>query len=146
MPKYAMWDRVFSGVSWLIVGALISATVGVFMFPPTGLGPVAGALGIWGAQVIYGVLYGVLAVALAVAKLFRRKKFRKHVLMVTYLTGIMTTLLTVILVGFHPKIIDNVIIIVASAGAWVYWKFRIEYVNPKDFSEVQDYIDGVKGQ
>lgn len=141
-----MWDRVFSAISWLIVLALVVASASSFIFPPSGLGPVAGLVGIWQAQVIYGTLYGILALALGVSKLFRRKKFRKHVLMVTYLVGLMTAILGVILVGLTPKIIDNVIIIVASAGAWVYWKFRIEYVNPKDFSEVQDYIDGVKGQ
>lgn len=133
MARYDILDVVFSTLSWIVVLGLFSAGVNTLIFPPTGIGPIGTLFGVLGAQVFYLTVYWGLGIALAVSKLFRTKKIRKHVLMVTYLVGIMTTLLSFLIIGFSPKLIDNVLIVVVSAVCWLYWKFKTEYLDAATF-------------
>lgn len=131
------WDRLFSTVSWFVAIALIFAAVNVWFAEPSGAGPISSSLGILGAQVFYSALYGLEALFLGFAKWTKRDKMRKHVLLVIYLTGFFTTLLTFLLVGITPKILDNLAISVAAAWCWLHWKFRTEYVDIEVLDEEQ---------
>lgn len=122
-------DRLFATVSWFVAVALIFAAANVWFAPPAGAGHIAGALGILGSQIFYSALYGLEALVLGFAKWKRRDKMRKHTLLVIYLTGFFTTLLTILLVGFTPKVIDNFAIAVAAAWCWLHLTFRTEYVD-----------------
>lgn len=127
MRNNSLFDRVFSTASWIIVLGLLVAVANLWLDAPTGLGPVAGALGVYGSQVFYTVLYGSLALSLGYAKIFKKHRMRKNTLLVIYLVGFFTTLLTVLLVGWNIKILDNLIIAITAAFCWLYWKFKTEY-------------------
>lgn len=134
MTQTPTWDRVFAFASWMIVVfLLISAFSVMFVSLPTGTGPVAGLLGITGAKWFYFALYTIEAAVLAFSKLFKRKTLRKHTLVAIYCTGAFTSLLTLAGVGFSPKVIDNISMTVVSAGCWLYWKFKTEYIRDEDF-------------
>lgn len=131
MANYVWSDRFFSTLSWLVVLGLFVAATGIWLAPPSGAGPIAGWLGIKGAQYFYMFLYGSEAAALMIAKFFRNKRARKNVLMVVYLTGFFTSLMSILIGGFSPKIIDNLLVAIGAAACWLYWKFKTEYVDPK---------------
>lgn len=129
MANYVWSDRLFSALSWLVVIGLFVAATGIWLAPPSGAGPIAGWLGVKGAQYFYMFLYGAEAVALMIAKFFKNKRVRKHILMFIYLTGFFTTLMSILVGGFSPKIIDNFVVAVLAAACWLYWKFKTEYIN-----------------
>lgn len=130
------WDKVFSTLSWLIVFALVWSIISLWLSEPSGAGPVAGAAGILGAQIFYTALYSLQALFLAWSKIFKRKKMRRNTLMVIYLTGFFTSILTLTIAGWTPKIIDNLLIASSAAFCWLYWKFKTEYIDPKEFEDV----------
>lgn len=130
MANYVWSDRFFSTLSWLVVLGLFVAATGIWFAPPSGMGPVAGLLGIKGTQFFYMFLYGAEAAVLMIAKLFKYRRMRKHILMVIYLTGFFTTFMSILLTGFSPKIIDNFLIATGAAACWLYWKFKTEYIDP----------------
>lgn len=135
MDNHPRWDRVFSTASWLIVVGLLYAAVAIFLASPSGAGPVAQLIGVHGSQIFYACLYTLEAVLLAFSKFFKKKKMRKRMLMVIYLTGFFTSILTISITGFVPKLIDNILISVVAAGCWLYWTFKTEYINPATFYE-----------
>lgn len=123
------WDRLFSTISWFVAIALLFSASNVWFAPPTGLGPIGGTLGVLGAQIFYTVLYAGEAIILAIAKRLKMNRLRKHTLLVIYLTGFFTTLLTMLVVGWTPKFIDNLLVAGAAAWCWLHWKMRTEYVD-----------------
>jgi hypothetical protein len=136
------WDIVFSTLSWLIVVGLFFAAANIYITPPTGAGPLSQAIGIPKTQIVYFVVYAGEGIALTIAKLFKTKKIRKTVLMVIYLTGFFTSLLTLLIVGFVPQVIDNIVVAVAAAICWLYWKFKTEYIDPQLFiAEIEELRD-----
>lgn len=142
MVGNSKWDRVFATASWIIVIFLfISAYTVMFVSPPAGSGPVASLIGIAGAKIFYFVLYLVEAIVLAYSKFFKKKNLRKHTLVAIYCTGAFTSLLTLVGVGWSTKVIDNIVVTVVSAGCWLYWKFKTEYIDPATFE--QD-VDGLR--
>lgn len=139
MTGTPLWDKVFSTASWLIVFFLLtSAFTVMFVAPPAGSGPVASLIGIYGAQWFYFLLYSGQACLLAYSKLFKKKKMRKSVLIFIYLTGAFTSILTLASVGWSSKVIDNIAVTVISAGCWLYWKFKTEYIDPRMFEKDAD--------
>lgn len=130
------WDNFFSGVSWIIVASLMVGVVTLFFIVPGSSGPVAQWLGPEGARWFYICLYGLEAVWLTAAKMFKKKTYRKNALLVIYLTGIFTTILSYLGPGLTVKIIDNVVFTIVSAACWLYWKFKTEYINPAAFQAV----------
>ena len=135
MKNNPQLDRVFSFVSWIIAIALIYSAVNVWMVEPSGAGPIANAAGVLGAQIFYSLLYLGEAGFLAVSKWLKRKKMRKNTLLVIYLTGFFTSILTLFIAGWTPKLIDNVLISESAAFCWLYWKFKTEYIDVKEFDE-----------
>jgi hypothetical protein len=135
MKQTPFWDKIVSTASWLIVVALLYAAVGVWIQPPMGDGPVSQLFGVLGAQVFYSALYVLLSSLLAYSKFKRKNTMRKKVLLATYLTGFFTSLLTVLLVGWNIKLLDNLIIAVCAALCWLYWVFKTEYLTPQQFEE-----------
>ena len=133
MMEHPKWDKVFAFASWLIVLALIFSSYWAFTHVPGPNGPVAQIVSPIFASFFYGTLYAVQSFLLAYSKTFKKKNMRKKVLMFIYITGFFTTLLSVLLIGFQPRIIDNIIITVAAAGCWLYWKFKTEYLNQEEF-------------
>lgn len=142
MPTTPVWDKVFSTASWLIVVFLfISAYTVMFVAPPAGSGPVAGLIGVVGAKFFYFFLYIIEAAVLAYSKLFKKKNLRKGALVAIYCTGAFTSLLTLAGVGWSTKVIDNIAVTVISAGCWLYWKFKTEYIDPSLFERD---VDGLR--
>lgn len=135
MVNNPKWDKVFSFVSWIIVFALLYAVVSLWITPPSGAGPVANAAGALGAQIFYTLLYLGEAAFLGFAKFFKKKKMRSHTLLVIYLTGFFTSLLTIGIIGWTPKLIDNIVTAAAAAFCWLYWKFKTQYIDTKQFDE-----------
>ncbi len=136
-------DRIFSTASWIIVFALLFGVGYLWVFPPTGAGPVAQLIGIQGSQIFYTVLYSAEALLLGFAKVFKKKKLRKAALLTIYLTAMFTTILTFILAGVGFSIIDNVLLAVLSFACFLYWKFKTEYLDPDVFYEdIKDLKDG----
>lgn len=129
-------DRVFSGFSWLIVGFLLWAVVSLWLFPPTAAGPVAGSVGILTSQIFYSVLYFGEAGLLAYAKLAKKKRLRKFVLLLIYLTGVFTFLLALSVVGFHWRIVDNFAFSLLAGACWLHWKSKTEYINQNQFKKI----------
>lgn len=136
MPKSRRWDKVFVTASWIIVVALLFSAGSLWITPPTGAGPAAKLIGITGSQWFYALLYLSEALALAYSKLFKRHRMRKVVLLVIYLTGVFTFLLTLIINGVAVKLIDNLIVSFGAGFCWLYWKFRSEYIS---YEEIDDY-------
>jgi len=131
-------DRLFRTTSWFIVFALLYSAVSVIIAKPSGAGPVASSIGIIGAQIFYFLLYTGESVSLAYSKMRKRSRWRKNTLLVIYLTGFFTSVLTIMLKGWIPELLDNLAISVAAAGCWLYWTFKTEYLTAeqfKDFSE-----------
>lgn len=136
------WDRVFATASWVIVASLLFAAFAVmFISVPGASGPVAGLIGAVGAKWFYFFLYLGEGLTLGYSKIRKKKELRKHTLVAVYVTGAFTSLLTFASVGFSPKVIDNVIFTVVSAGCWLYWKFKTEYV---DYSFFEQDIDELR--
>lgn len=131
------WDLPVSIVSWLVALGLVFAASSIWFAPPTGLGPIGGLLGVLGAQIFYTVLYLGEAIILAIAKWFKMNRLRKHTLLVIYLTGFFTTLVTMLVVGWTPKFVDNLLLAGAAAWCWLYWKMRTEYVDIEALNEEQ---------
>jgi len=131
------WDRVFSTTSWGLVFLLVFMAVSMWWAPPGDGGPIVTLLGLVGAQVFYFCLYLIEASLLAFAKLFKRDKMRKTVLMVIYLTGFFTSIMTFMLAGWAPRLLDNLVVSFVAAFCWLYWTFKTEYV---DIGEVHDEI------
>lgn len=129
------FDRVFATVSWLIVIALLYSATSLWINPPSGVGPIASAAGILASQIFYTALYAGEAGFLAYSKAFKRKKMRKNTLMVIYLTGFFTSLLTLFIVGWVPGLIDNVLISLSAAFCWLYWTFKTEYIDPAAYND-----------
>lgn len=138
LRRILFWDNVFSTLSWGIVFFLIWAAIGLWLFPPTGAGPVAGAVGILASQIVYSTIYSVEALVLAYAKWKRKKNLRKKVLLVIYLTGMFTFLLSLSLIGFHWKIVDNFAVSLLAGICWLHWKSKTEYIDPKQFQKIAD--------
>lgn len=136
MTKIFAWDKFFATISWIIVFALLYSIVALYITPPSGAGPIARALGTAGAQIFYTVLYAGEAGFLAFAKMTHRNELRKKVLLVTYLTGFFTSILTISILGVHPGLIDNLVISAAAAACWLYWKFRTDYVT---YEEIETF-------
>lgn len=128
-------DKVFAFISWVLVVALLFAGVQQALAVSSGLGPVASLLGVVGSKVFYCVLYFGEALALAYSKFFKKKKMRKIVLMVIYLTGFFTTALYALNIGVTIKLLDNLLISVVAAVCWLYWTFRTEYIDRASFIE-----------
>ena len=133
MEDSKFWDGVFSTASWIIVIALFYGAAAVWLVPPSGSGPFAQLLGVTGAQVFYSLLYGTEAFALGYSKFFKKKNLRKNALLAIYLTGFFTSILIIIISGFVPGVIDNLILATLASGCWLYWKFKTEYLTPNQF-------------
>lgn len=130
MSENSRWDVVFATASWIIVIFLfIGAYTVLFVSLPGSSGPVAQLVGTTGAKYFYGVLYSGLALLLAYAKVFKKRVMRKHVLVAVYITGAFTSILTIATIGWDVKVIDNLVFTFVSAGCWLYWKFKTEYLT-----------------
>lgn len=128
------WDRVFKTASWIIVAALlISSYTVMFVALPGNTGPVGSLIGATGAKFFYFFLYLGEALVLAYSKVYKRNKLRKHALVAVYSTGAFTSILTLVN-GWSPKVIDNLVFTFVSAGCWLYWKFKTEYVTSEEFA------------
>lgn len=136
LRRIVFWDRFFSVLSWSIVIFLLWAALGLWLYPPTGAGPVAGAVGILASQIFYSFLYAGEAATLAYAKFKHKKKLRKNTLLVIYLTGMFTFLLSFLIIGFHIKILDNFAFSMFAGVCWLYWKAKTEYINPEQFKKI----------
>lgn len=139
--KKINWDIVVSCFSWLIVLVLFYAAFNIIHLPITGKGPVTQLVGPVAAKVFWTLVYSGEAIALMVAKFYRRKTLRKNVLLVIYLTGIFVSVLSLSINGLGVKTIANIVFTASAAICWLYWKFKTEYVNPKQF---RDEIDSMR--
>jgi hypothetical protein len=136
------WDKVFSTCSWLLVFILLYAAVFVVLTPIGVNGPVAQLIGVAGAEIFYTVLYTAEAIILAFSKWRKKKKLRKHVLMVIYLVGLFTGFLSVSLIGFNFLAQwDNILTALIAAGCWLYWTFKTEYIHPEQFTHVIENME-----
>lgn len=126
---------MFKTASWFIVFALIYSAVSVMFDVPSAKGPVAQAIGILGAQIFYAALYVGEAVSLAYSKIWKRSRWRKNTLLVTYLTGFFTSVLIITIAGWNSALIDNLAISAAAAGCWLYWTFKTEYFSTEQFND-----------
>lgn len=147
MRKRINWDKVFSFTSWLLVFFLAYGATVLWIFPPSGDGPIAGLVGILNAQIFYSTLYLTEAALLGYAKWKKKNRMRKNVLLLIYLTGFFTTLLGAILGGvpamISPKLIGNFVLSMAAAFCWLHWTFRHEYMTQEEFNEFQqEAVDG----
>ena len=134
--------KIFETLSWGIVIVLFVSAILIVMFPPVPEGFVAGLIGVTGATIFYFILYTVEAVILAYSKLRQRKLLRKNILMVIYLSGFFITILSIVILGWTPKFIDNLIVAGAAAVCWLYWTFTIDYINPNDIvSQIEPLRD-----
>lgn len=140
MADNSRWNKVIAFTSWLIVFALIYSTISLFITPPSGAGPVASAFGVTFAQWFYAVLYTGLASLLAYSKFKKRNELRKKVLLVIYLTGFFTLILTIAIIGPSWGMIDNLTISTAAAVCWLWWKFKTEYISEEEAVAMQDEI------
>lgn len=134
------WDKVVAFTSWLIVFALIWSAISLFITPPSGAGPIASAFGVTFAQWFYTVMYAGEAGFLAFAKLTGRNGMRKVVLLITYLTGFFTLILTFSIYGATFAMLDNLTISVAAAICWLWWKFKTEYITTEQAVAMQDEV------
>ena len=133
MNNHPRWDKVFSTASWIIVIALLYGAVAIWFAPPSGAGPVAQLIGSTGSQVFYCALYGIEGALLAYSKFFKRKKLRKNMLMIIYLTGFFTSILILSIAGWSTGLIDNFLLAGLASGCWLYWTFKTEYLTPSQF-------------
>lgn len=140
MRERINWDKVFSATSWTLVVFLVYGALALWVFPPTGAGPIAGAVGILAAQIIYGTLYLIEALLLGYAKWKKKDRMRKNVLLSIYLTGFFTTVLGFALGGvpamISPKLIGNFVLSLAAAFCWLHWTFRTEYITYEELGEL----------
>lgn len=135
MVKITYWDKIVATASWLIVLFLMWSAVGLWISPPTGAGPVAQALGVFGAQLFYTVLYGAEAALLTWAKLTGRMALRKATLLAVFFTGAFTFGLTISIVGFSVQMLDNMALFALAGICWLYWKFKTEYMTSEEAKE-----------
>lgn len=85
--------------------------------------------------VIYATWFALMAFGLAYSKIRKKKKLHKHSLMAMYLTTIYTAVLSVAAGVGLVAIIDDIIIGLIAAACWMRWKFRTEYIGPKQFED-----------
>lgn len=138
MNTHPFWSRFFSTASWFIVAALFFSATAIWIDTPAPNGPVTQLIGLLGAQIFYCALYGIQALVLMWAKIKpkQRAKLRRNTLLVIFLTGVFTTILTYLLNGgFVVAGIDNLLISVAAGFCWLYWKFKTEYLTQEQFTE-----------
>lgn len=139
-------DKLFAGLSWVIVVGMFFAAVQVVMLPSLGTGPVASLVGITAMKAVYATVYASQGALLAYAKLFRRKRLRKAVLMSIYLFMGFTMLLSFGVAGFALTLLDNALIAIIAAICWLHWTFRTEYLNPQEFDAYVASQDLKEGQ
>lgn len=85
---------------------------------------------------VYAVWFIVMALALLASKIFKKRKLHKYALAAMYLTTVYTISLSLALFGLEgAAIIDDGIIGAVAAACWLRWKFKTEYINPKQFSK-----------
>ena len=129
------WDKVVPVLSWFVVVFLIWNTVGLWLMPPTGLGPVAQLAGVLGSQIFYSVLYLTEAGLLTWAKLSGRMRLRKAMLLAVFFTGVFTYFLTIAVFGFSVQMLDNMGMFLLAGICYLYWKFRTEYLTEEQARE-----------
>lgn len=127
------WDGVFSTASWIVVLALLASSSWLWIHGPTAGGPVTDLLGILGAQIVWSSLFFGEAVVLAYAKWKKKKRLRKQSLMVIYLTGFFTSILSFMLGGLTIRLGIFLVFCFMAAACWLYWTFKTEYISPKYF-------------
>jgi hypothetical protein len=140
--------RVLDGfqavVEYLLSFAFIISAIGLIGAPPlANHGVLSLIFGGHVALYVYMVWFFFIGFGLIYAKLARKKKLHKYMLMVIYLTTIYTSILSLTVLGFAwTEIIDDVIIGVLAAWFWLRWKFKTEYIDPKDFSSAKRHLQG----
>ena len=129
-----IWNGIAHFFEWLTIYAFLQNFVMIFWHPQefeitTPLAAIVGSEWSLGAVAI---IFLVLGVCLAASKIFKRKKLHKNALFWTYIVLVYVTILEAVLSGFNLALADNAFLMVGIAYAWLRWKFRTEYINPKD--------------
>lgn len=91
--------------------------------------------------VALGVLFAGIGVALLWGMIKKRRKLTERALVVAYLTGLFTAVVEVVITGSTLNILDNIIIILAAAGMWLWWRLNTLYMRPKDMAVLDELLD-----
>jgi hypothetical protein len=124
-------NLLISLVEYLIVFVLLAGGISMF-FADTSVaaddkGPLVRLLGSKNAAVVYGLWFISVASWLFLSKIFGLPKAKKHGLLAVYITSIWVFILELLLLGWTPYLIDEVILGAAAGILWLRWKMKTEY-------------------
>jgi hypothetical protein len=125
-------------LDWGIILILVYA-VGflVYLF----LQPITRLVGYQAALIIYATVYSVEGALFAYSKFARKKKLHKWALFAITMTHLFTAILTFSLQGWTERIWDNLFLALLSGAAWVWWKLKTEYIDPRAYTKVRGKYD-----
>lgn len=84
---------------------------------------------------VYGLAFFATGVLLLIAKWFKQKALHKWILFTMWLTCVYVFALSSALTGFNWDQWLTVVCALASSAAWLRWKLKTEYIDPKEFNE-----------
>lgn len=127
-------SRAESALEYLLAFMFIQGGIKVFLFSEPLVLPgifmyLVGQYAIY----LYGLIFFLSGAALAFAKFKNRKKWHKYSLMAMYLECIYVIILSTALNGLTLGLSSTFVVAIASGYLWLQWKFKTEYIDPKDF-------------
>lgn len=120
---------IITMIEVVIVVMLLVSVVVMLSSDPSGAGPVARMIGNTGTVVAYSLLYFTEAVLITVARVLKKYRLLKAALLFTYLTNFFAVVLQLTINGPNHNMIDNLISVLLTASAWLYYKIRLDYIH-----------------
>lgn len=125
-------DKAASIWEYLIALAFILSAIALIGEPALKGGLMAAVFGSVFAYGVYFAWFMFLGLGLVYVKIRKHKTLHKNMLLLIYLTTIYTAVLSFYFGGI-TEIIDDIIIGTSCAALWLRWKFKTEYIDPRQF-------------
>lgn len=128
LDKFFSLLEVLLGIQWIYGG------INTFFANPISTpSPLYSFLVGEGAIVFYAIFFLATGLALLAAKFFKKKRLKSVSLVTMYLTCLYVFLLSILVLGPSWSLVQTVVVGVIAAACWLRWKFKTQYLNPKDF-------------
>lgn len=135
-------SKIQSALEWVVAAFFLVGGISLFFSEPvTGGSALAKTLGSETAGSIYGILFIIESLVLIYSKRTYNKKIHGVALVTLCLTALFTVWLEALVIGFGLFSIDNIVIVVVCAWAYIRWRLLTAYLDPQKFVEDIDELD-----
>lgn len=97
------------------------------------------------AAIIYGALIVLSGLFLAFSKITKKRKLHRHALMAVYLAIILEGFVEFALFGLSLGLLDEATLGLITAWLWIRWKFKTEYLSPKQVGVLRNEARKLNG-